>query len=183
MKKSRLSVLILMLLLSTLLLSGCSDITPSEYEGYDSFANIQKYLWKFKEGVLLPNKKIHIWPSLSGISRGSAEENIFFISNFSEEEFFDLIEQLALEKSPDLFEFWPDAFYYENIKDVLYFNGWDVTTTPNEYTYYGENPAKQIDMVARYENDKAFFRTNAKVKLVVDNTMTWTGETKVIDRE
>ena len=136
-------------------------------ETINSEAN--EYISKFRENVQLPNKKIFVWPASTNFSVSNGinicEENAYISVQITKDEFFGLINQLGLEKSPDLFEFWPEAFFDED----LVRNEWDVTKIPNEYTYYAANPIVQIEMAARYENNKIFIRTKAKVELIGDD--------------
>ena len=157
--------------------------SSSAEDTHRSSAN--KYLSKFKEDILFPETKIFVWPTCETISARNGmikcEDNAFMLSKLTKEEFLRLVEQLALEKTPNLFEFWPDAFFCESINDA--FHGWDVTKIPNEYTYYGKNPNIQIEMAARYENDKVFIRTKAMAEMIIDKKGIWTGTFQVLNRE
>ncbi len=142
-----------------------------------------EYLSKFKEGILLPKSKIFVWTASRNFSfrngRNICEENSFMLSKITEEEFFQFINQLGLGKKPNLLEFWPDAFFYEGVNDAVH--EWNVTKITNEYTYYGENPDFQIELAARYENNKVFIRTKAKVEIITDDDGKWI-KTKVLNR-
>ena len=160
--------------------SGDHDSDEGGRNGVNSSA--KEELWKFKKGVAVPNKNIFVWPTFSSIlGQLAGEESAYMVTKLSEDEFLALVEELGLERCDDLFEFWPDVFYDADIHEVV--NGWDVTKAPNEYTYYGENPDKQIKMAARYENEKAFLRTSAKARIFLDEKGNMTGETEVLDRE
>jgi hypothetical protein len=168
-------------LINVLNIQVSTTFNDTNEDTHRSSAN--EYLSKFKEGILFPETKIFVWPASRNFSVRNGinicEENAFMLSKLTKEEFLALVEQLTLEKTPNLFEFWPDAFFYENINDAFY--GWDTTKVANEYTYYGENPDMQIEMAARYENDKVFIRTKAKVEIITDKNGKWIG-TQVLDR-
>jgi hypothetical protein len=142
-----------------------------------------KYLSQYKEGVLLPEGGVLVQPSFENFSERNrihiCEESAFILSKLTKEEFLTLIEQLALKKTPNLFEFWPDPFFSETLSNHPL---WDVTKVPNEYTYYGKNPDMQIEMAARYENEKAFIRTKANVERIFDEKGNWRMETRLLNR-
>ncbi len=143
----------------------------------------KEYLSKFKEDVLVPKREIFVWPASTNFSVSNGiticEENAFMLSKLTKKEFLTLIDSLALEKTPNLFEFWHDAFSYKNINNA--FRGWNVTKAPDEYTYYGKNSNLQIEIAARYENDRAFIRTQAQATRTTDEKRKWTG-TRVLER-
>ena len=90
--------------------------------------------YEFKEDLLLPNKEIIVYSGVEFGGGNGGEENGFIASSeLSMEEFLNLVDQLALERTSNLFEFWPDAFYKEGCGEA--FGGWwDVTQTANEHT-------------------------------------------------
>lgn len=145
---------------------------------------VDEYIAKFKEGILFPKdaEKILLRPASQNFSVENGvnvcEENVYISAQITKDEFFSFINQLGLEESPDLFEFWPNVFFHKYLTN----NAWDVTKTPNKYTYYGANPIAQIEMAARYENDKVFIRTKAKVELLEDYDGQMIGS-RVIERK
>ena len=145
-------------------------------EGVNSLA--KGYLTRFKTGVSLPDEEIYVYPVTE---LGDGREHAYMVSKMSKESFLGLIEQLSLNLSPNLFEVWPNVFNEEEDIDE-YFGGWDVTSTPNEDTYYGKNPTKQIEMAAKYEDGKAFMRIKSMIRVLTDEKGYMIG-TEVLDRK
>ena len=143
----------------------------------------KEYLIYFNNNLELPEIPIYVYPitefSFSG-QKPTAKQSAYMLSGLSKEAFLNLVHQLGLKKNSDLFDFWPDVFDDEDLEDV--FDNWDVTKSKNEYTYYGQSPSYQIEMAARYENEKAYIRTRATEELILDKKNNVTGQ-KVLPRE
>lgn len=155
------------------------SVTLTSEDTSEEFSNssAKKYLTSFKSDISLPNKNIYVYPVTELVGN---KAHAFMRSKLSKDEFLDLIEQLGLNSSPNLFEFWPNVFTEDSINKYL--GGWDVTNKANEYTYYGKSPTKQIEMAAKYENDKMFLRTRAMIRVNTDEKGYLTG-IEVLERK
>ena len=83
----------------------------------------------------------------------------WIIAKLPIEDFYNFVEQLNLANTPDLLEFWPEAFdWYDSHPKHALVKLWDITNTVDDKTFYGRNSDEEIYLVAKYENEKLYLK-------------------------
>jgi len=111
-------------------------------------------------GYTLPEtvKNIRAYVSFYGI-RGGIWKG-FLVAELPDDIFDLLIEKLKLQKEPELFELWPEAFECE--ESAFKNRYWDSHQTSEGEIYYFEHPEEETRMAVLYGNEKFYFIKETK---------------------
>lgn len=83
-------------------------------------------------------------------------------------DFYDLVEQLGLEKRRDLLKFWPLALECTAVDDFKVL--WKVGNNVNNDTYYREEPTEETRRVFKYENGKFYVKKETRYRIFKDES-------------